>query len=136
MGPIDPVQGDAFVDSAISHRIGPRSRVLLFVRIHPLGVVWLRSPSAGIVLTLRSTTGAEPVRSDCRAPGCPRAEPPESGVNAERRAPQFRTVVVRTPMVWNSVLRPVASQVLRRPIAPYGRSHDNQTPPHQPPHRP
>ena len=57
MGPIDPVQGDAFVDSAISHRIGPRSRVLLFVRIHPLGVVWLRSPSAGIVLTLRSTTG-------------------------------------------------------------------------------
>ncbi|HEX6336814.1 MAG TPA: EamA family transporter [Jiangellaceae bacterium] len=41
-----------FVGSAIFHYLGPAFAVLLFVRIDPLGVAWLRILSAGIVLAL------------------------------------------------------------------------------------
>jgi inner membrane transporter RhtA len=38
-----------FVGSAIFHYLGPAFAVLLFVRVDPLGVAWLRIVSAGIV---------------------------------------------------------------------------------------
>src|SRR5438034_4010544 len=38
-----------FVGSAIFHYLGPAFAVLLFVRVEPLGVAWLRIVSAGIV---------------------------------------------------------------------------------------
>lgn len=41
-----------FVGSAIFHYLGPAFAVLLFVRIDPLGVAWLRILSAGIVFAL------------------------------------------------------------------------------------
>jgi len=41
-----------FVGSAIFHYLGPAFAVLLFVRVEPLGVAWLRILSAGIVLAL------------------------------------------------------------------------------------
>jgi inner membrane transporter RhtA len=41
-----------FVGSAIFHYLGPALAVLLFVRLEPLGVAWLRILSAGIVLAL------------------------------------------------------------------------------------
>ena len=41
-----------FVGSAIFHYLGPAFAVLLFVRVDPLGVAWLRILSAGIVLAL------------------------------------------------------------------------------------
>ena len=57
-----------FVDSAIFHHIGPAFAALLFVRIDPLGVAWSRIPSAGIVLTLRSTTGAVAIQERLPSP--------------------------------------------------------------------
>lgn len=41
-----------FVGSAVFHYLGPAFAVLLFARIEPLGVAWLRILSAGIVLAL------------------------------------------------------------------------------------
>jgi inner membrane transporter RhtA len=55
-----------FVGSAIFHYLGPAFAVLLFVRIDPLGVAWLRILSAGLVFALwrrpwRSWAAANPV---------------------------------------------------------------------------
>jgi inner membrane transporter RhtA len=41
-----------FVGSAIFHYLGPSFAVLLFARVEPLGVAWLRIASAGIVFAL------------------------------------------------------------------------------------
>jgi inner membrane transporter RhtA len=41
-----------FVGSAIFHYLGPAFAVLLFARIDPLGVAWLRIASAGVVFAL------------------------------------------------------------------------------------
>lgn len=41
-----------FVGSAIFHYLGPAFAVLLFVRIDPLGVAWLRILSAGLIFAL------------------------------------------------------------------------------------
>jgi inner membrane transporter RhtA len=41
-----------FVGSAIFHYLGPAFAVLLFARIEPLGVAWLRIVSAGVVFAL------------------------------------------------------------------------------------
>lgn len=41
-----------FVGSAIFHYLGPAFAVLLFVKIDPLGVAWLRILSAGLVFAL------------------------------------------------------------------------------------
>lgn len=41
-----------FVGSAVFHYLGPAFAVLLFVRIDPLGVAWLRILSAGLVFAL------------------------------------------------------------------------------------
>lgn len=55
-----------FVGSAIFHYLGPAFAVLLFVRIDPLGVAWLRILSAGIIFVVwrrpwRAWTSADPV---------------------------------------------------------------------------
>lgn len=55
-----------FVGSAIFHYLGPAFAVLLFVRIDPLGVAWLRILSAGLVFALwrrpwRAWAAAHPV---------------------------------------------------------------------------
>src|SRR5205809_6901730 len=39
-----------FVGSAIFHYLGPSFAVLLFARVDPLGVAWLRIASAGVIL--------------------------------------------------------------------------------------
>ncbi|HEX6234158.1 MAG TPA: EamA family transporter [Jiangellaceae bacterium] len=41
-----------FVGSAIFHYLGPAFAVLLFVRVEPLGVAWLRILSAGLIFAL------------------------------------------------------------------------------------
>jgi inner membrane transporter RhtA len=41
-----------FVGSAVFHYLGPAFAVLLFARIDPLGVAWLRIASAGVVFAL------------------------------------------------------------------------------------
>jgi len=41
-----------FVGSAVFHYLGPAFAVLLFVRVAPLGVAWLRIVSAGIVFAI------------------------------------------------------------------------------------
>jgi inner membrane transporter RhtA len=41
-----------FVGSAVFHYLGPSFAVLLFVRVPPLGVAWLRIVSAGIVFAV------------------------------------------------------------------------------------
>jgi inner membrane transporter RhtA len=41
-----------FVGSAIFHYLGPSFAVLLFARVDPLGVAWLRIVSAGVVFAL------------------------------------------------------------------------------------
>jgi inner membrane transporter RhtA len=41
-----------FIGSAVFHYLGPAFAVLLFVRIDPLGVAWLRILSAGLVFAL------------------------------------------------------------------------------------
>ena len=41
-----------FVGSAVFHYLGPAFAVLLFARVDPLGVAWLRIASAGIVFAL------------------------------------------------------------------------------------
>lgn len=41
-----------FVGSAIFHYLGPAFAVLLFVRIDPLGVAWLRILSAGLIFAI------------------------------------------------------------------------------------
>ena len=41
-----------FVGSAVFHYLGPSFAVLLFVRVEPLGVAWLRIASAGAVFAL------------------------------------------------------------------------------------
>jgi inner membrane transporter RhtA len=41
-----------FVGSAVFHYLGPAFAVLLFARIEPLGVSWLRSASAALILLL------------------------------------------------------------------------------------
>jgi inner membrane transporter RhtA len=41
-----------FVVSAIFHYLGPAFAVLLFVRVEPLGVAWLRIASAALILAL------------------------------------------------------------------------------------
>ncbi len=41
-----------FVGSAVFHYLGPAFAVLLFARVAPLGVAWLRIASAGIVFAL------------------------------------------------------------------------------------
>src|SRR6266511_4620286 len=38
-----------FVGSAIFHYLGPSFAVLLFARVDPLGVAWLRIASAGVI---------------------------------------------------------------------------------------
>jgi inner membrane transporter RhtA len=54
-----------FVGSAIFHYLGPAFAVLLFARVDPLGVAWLRILSAGVVFALwrrpwRAWTAAGP----------------------------------------------------------------------------
>jgi inner membrane transporter RhtA len=54
-----------FVGSAIFHYLGPAFAVLLFARLEPLGVAWLRILSAGLVFALwrrpwRAWASAEP----------------------------------------------------------------------------
>src|SRR5881409_3910424 len=47
---IDAVPPHAFfVGSAIFHYLGPSFAVLLFTRVDPLGVAWLRIASAGVI---------------------------------------------------------------------------------------
>src|SRR5690606_20202385 len=41
-----------FVGSAIFHYLGPAFAVLLFARVEPLGVAWLRILTAGVVFAL------------------------------------------------------------------------------------
>ena len=41
-----------FVVSAVFHYLGPSFAVLLFARVEPLGVAWLRIASAGAVFAL------------------------------------------------------------------------------------
>ena len=41
-----------FVGSAVFHYLGPAFAVLLFARVEPLGVAWLRIASAGVVFAL------------------------------------------------------------------------------------
>ena len=41
-----------FVGSAVFHYLGPAFAVLLFARVDPLGVAWLRIASAGVVFAL------------------------------------------------------------------------------------
>ncbi len=41
-----------FVGSAVFHYLGPAFAVLLFVRVEPLGVAWLRILSAGVIFAL------------------------------------------------------------------------------------
>ena len=41
-----------FVGSAVFHYLGPAFAVLLFARVSPLGVAWLRIVSAAIVFAL------------------------------------------------------------------------------------
>jgi inner membrane transporter RhtA len=41
-----------FVGSAVFHYLGPAFAVLLFARVHPLGVAWLRIASAGLVFSI------------------------------------------------------------------------------------
>ena len=41
-----------FVGSAIFHYLGPAFAVLLFVRVEPLGVAWLRIVTAAVVFAL------------------------------------------------------------------------------------
>jgi inner membrane transporter RhtA len=41
-----------FVGSAVFHYLGPAFAVLLFARVHPLGVAWLRIASAGLVFAV------------------------------------------------------------------------------------
>ena len=41
-----------FVGSAIFHYLGPSFAVLLFARVHPLGVAWLRIVSAALIFAL------------------------------------------------------------------------------------
>src|SRR3990172_5793605 len=38
-----------FVGSAVFHYLGPALAVLLFARVEPLGVAWLRIASAGVI---------------------------------------------------------------------------------------
>jgi inner membrane transporter RhtA len=54
-----------FVVSAVFHYLGPSFAVLLFARVNPLGVAWLRIASAGVVFALwrrpwRAFRGASP----------------------------------------------------------------------------
>src|SRR5436190_1456531 len=41
-----------FVGSAIFHYLGPSFAVLLFARVQPLGVAWLRIASAAVIFAL------------------------------------------------------------------------------------
>src|SRR3954452_17228599 len=41
-----------FVGSAIFHYLGPAFAVLLFVRVEPLGVAWLRILTAAVIFAL------------------------------------------------------------------------------------
>src|SRR4051794_14445862 len=41
-----------FVTSAVFHYLGPAFAVLLFVRVAPLGVAWLRIASAGLIFAI------------------------------------------------------------------------------------
>jgi inner membrane transporter RhtA len=41
-----------FVVSAVFHYLGPAFAVLLFARVEPLGVAWLRSASAGVIFAV------------------------------------------------------------------------------------
>ena len=47
-----------FVVSAIFHYLGPAFAVLLFVRVEPLGVAWLRIASAALISPSGGTPGA------------------------------------------------------------------------------
>ena len=54
-----------FVVSAVFHYLGPSFAVLLFARVDPLGVAWLRIASAGVLFALwrrpwRAVRGASP----------------------------------------------------------------------------
>src|SRR4051794_41923431 len=66
-----------FVVSAIFHYLGPAFAVLLFVRVEPLGVAWLRIASAALVFALwrrpwRGWRGVGPgAPLLLRAPGAP-----------------------------------------------------------------
>ena len=47
-----------FVGSAVFHYLGPAFAVLLFARVAPLGVAWLRIVSAAIVFARGAGRGA------------------------------------------------------------------------------
>ena len=56
-----------FVGSAIFHYLGPAFAVLLFARVEPLGVAWLRIASAGADLRALAATVARAPRPASRA---------------------------------------------------------------------
>jgi len=49
---VSPPPHAYFVGSAIFHYLGPAFAVLLFVRVEPLGVAWLRIASAAVIFAL------------------------------------------------------------------------------------
>jgi inner membrane transporter RhtA len=56
-----------FVVSAVFHYLGPSFAVLLFARVDPLGVAWLRVASAGAVFALWRRPWATPWRNAWRS---------------------------------------------------------------------
>lgn len=56
-----------FVFSAVFHYLGPAFAVLLFARVEPLGVAWLRIASAGLIFALWRRPRRYFLRQDARA---------------------------------------------------------------------
>ncbi len=56
-----------FVVSAVFHYLGPAFAVLLFARVEPLGVAWLRIASAGLIFALWRRPWRYFLRQDARA---------------------------------------------------------------------
>ena len=52
-----------FIVSAVFHYLGPAFAVLLFARIDPLGVAWLRIAAAGLIFRSGAGRGAPGVCS-------------------------------------------------------------------------
>ena len=57
-----------FVGSAVFHYLGPAFAVLLFTRVEPLGVAWLRIVSAALILGDLATALACPLPGSTRRP--------------------------------------------------------------------
>ena len=63
---VSPPPHAYFVGSAIFHYLGPAFAVLLFARVEPLGVAWLRIASAAAIFALWRRPWRAFVRSDSR----------------------------------------------------------------------